>query len=123
MFKMRFEKLCAERNISPAAVCKAIGLSNSIYSKWNENSLPRNGTLRKISEYFDVSIEYLTGETDSPNITLKDRLFPEDTYSLQEKELIDLFRDSSPSIQFEVITILKNHIKEKTNSTKKASGK
>lgn len=85
MFKTRFEQLCNERKISPAAVCEAIGLSNSAYSKWTENSLPRNTTLLKIAEYFNVSIAYLKGETDDPDITLKERLFPGNCYGLTEK--------------------------------------
>lgn len=66
MFKKRFEQLCNERKTSPAAVCEAIGLSNSVYSKWNENSIPRNTTLLKIADFFNVSVEYLKGETDNP---------------------------------------------------------
>ena len=65
MFKKRFEQLCNERKTSPAAVCEAIGLSNSVYSKWNENSIPRNTTLLKIADFFNVSVEYLKGETDN----------------------------------------------------------
>ena len=87
MFKTRFEQLCNERKISPAAVCEAIGLSNSAYSKWTENSLPRNTTLLKIAEYFNVSIAYLKGETDDPDITLKERLFPEIATDLRKKPL------------------------------------
>ena len=66
MFKKRFEQLCNERKTSPAAVCEAIGLSNSVYSKWNENSIPRNTTLLKIADFFNVSVAYLKGETDNP---------------------------------------------------------
>ena len=66
MFKKRFEQLCNERKTSPAAVCEAIGLSNSVYSKWNENSMPRNTTLLKIADFFNVSVAYLKGETDNP---------------------------------------------------------
>lgn len=66
MFKKRFEQLCNERKTSPATVCEAIGLSNSVYSKWNENSIPRNTTLLKIADFFNVSVEYLKGETDNP---------------------------------------------------------
>lgn len=66
MFKKRFEQLCNERKTSPAAVCEAIGLSNSVYSKWSENSIPRNTTLLKIADFFNVSVAYLKGETDNP---------------------------------------------------------
>ena len=65
MFKKRFEKLCNERNVAPTAVCMAIGLSNATYSCWTDDSIPRRATLLKLSDYFNVPVEYFT-EEDQP---------------------------------------------------------
>ena len=62
MFKNIFTNLCNKNNVSPTAVCIAIGLSNAAYSNWDENSVPRKTTLLKIANYFNVSVEYLLGE-------------------------------------------------------------
>lgn len=64
MFKDNFIKLCAERNIAPTVVCKAIGLSNAAYSAWDNNSVPRRTTLKKLADYFGVSVDYLLGKED-----------------------------------------------------------
>lgn len=61
MFKTVFTKLCNERGESPTAVCLKVGLSNSAYTAWNENSVPRLSTLMKIADYFGVSTDYLLG--------------------------------------------------------------
>lgn len=64
MFKKRFEKLCSDRGLAPSMVCMNIGLSNSAYSMWDENSVPRKTTLIKIAEFFDVSVDYLLGREE-----------------------------------------------------------
>lgn len=66
MFKKNFVNLCIKKGISPSQVCKAIGLSNSVYSQWDDNSVPRRTTLKKIADYFGVSPESLL--TDEPSV-------------------------------------------------------
>ncbi|MBR2388086.1 MAG: helix-turn-helix transcriptional regulator [Clostridia bacterium] len=62
MFKKIFVDLCIKKNEAPTSVLKKLGLTNATYSKWTETSIPRETTLKKISDYFGVSIEYLKGE-------------------------------------------------------------
>ena len=62
MFKTIFTQLCNAKNESPAFVMEQLGFSNSMYSKWNENTVPRPSTLIKIADYFGVSVEYLKGD-------------------------------------------------------------
>ena len=58
-----FTKLCNERQKSPTSVCMELGLSDAIYTYWKKNgSVPRDATLKKIADYFEVSTEYLIGE-------------------------------------------------------------
>ena len=65
MFKDIFIRLCSERNIAPTVVCKAIGLSNAAYSAWDNNSVPRQTTLKKLADYFNVSVDYLLGKEEA----------------------------------------------------------
>ena len=64
MFWKRFNELCLENGASPNGVCKELGFSNATATHWKQGSSPSNNTLKKIADYFNVSVEYLLGETD-----------------------------------------------------------
>ena len=68
MFKTIFTKLCNEKGESPTSVCLKVGLSNSAYTAWDDQSVPRLATLLKIADYFGVSTDYLLGreQAESP---------------------------------------------------------
>lgn len=57
-----FEKLCAEKGVTPYRVCKETGLTTSTISNWKAGRYtPKADKLQKIADYFDVSIEFLMG--------------------------------------------------------------
>ena len=99
MFKTIFIKLCNERGESPTAVCLKVGLSNSAYTAWTDQSVPRMTTLVKLAEYFGVSVDYLMGRehTGAPFAEKSDgeqgavRLSLE-PLSPRELELVRLYR-------------------------------
>ena len=66
-FKSNFERICAEKNVSPSFVCTKIGISTSNYSQWTEESVPRKTTLLKIADVLDVSVEELLAKEKSPS--------------------------------------------------------
>ncbi|MCR4692264.1 MAG: helix-turn-helix domain-containing protein [Firmicutes bacterium] len=82
MVKDTFEKLCAKKGVSPSSVCQYIGISSAAYSQWKADTIPRNTTLKKMADYFDVSVDYLLG---------KEERNPE--LSKQEQYLLDCFRE------------------------------
>lgn len=58
----RIEELCNSRGISQGKLEKELGFSNGSISKW-KNSTPNPDRLKKLADYFGVSVEYLmTGE-------------------------------------------------------------
>ena len=59
-------RLCEENNTKPYVIAKAIGASNSVCTKWKNGSVPNGETLLKLSNYFNVSVDYLLGRTDTP---------------------------------------------------------
>ncbi len=61
MFWDNLIKLCNNRGISPNGVCLELGLSNATATKWKNGAIPRNATLKKIADYFGVSVDYLLG--------------------------------------------------------------
>lgn len=61
VFYDRFVELCKIKKMSPAAVAKDIGLSNSSTTTWKNGSIPKGDTLQKLADYFGVSVDYLLG--------------------------------------------------------------
>ena len=61
-FYNRFLELCVASGESAPAVMDKIGLSNAAPSGWKKGKQPNKSTLKKLSEYFDVSIDFLKGE-------------------------------------------------------------
>ncbi len=70
MFWNNFVKLCNKINKSPNGVCAELGYSTAIASKWKKGSTPRDTTLKKIADYFGVSVSDLT-EDSSEQISVK----------------------------------------------------
>lgn len=58
--------LCKENNISQRKLEKDLDLSNGSSSKWAKSS-PSTDVLQKIADYFNVSIDYLTGKSKYRN--------------------------------------------------------
>ena len=65
MFYDTFIQLCNSVNKSPSAVVTELGMNKSAVTNWkNRKTPPRDSTLQKIADYFDVSVDYLlNGET------------------------------------------------------------
>lgn len=59
--------LCKERNVSVASVEKACGMSHGVLRRWNVQH-PTAERLRKVSEYFGVTVSYLLDETDERDV-------------------------------------------------------
>lgn len=62
MFKKRFIVLCNKKGVPPTVACKAIGLSSATFSKWDDNSIPRQATLQKFADYFGCTVDELLAE-------------------------------------------------------------
>lgn len=55
--------------ISQQKLADSIGVSRSTIAMWElGNSEPDNGNLTKLAHYFNVSVDYLLGENDSPSL-------------------------------------------------------
>lgn len=66
-FQNRFVELADELNEkSKSQRAKIIGISNTTYSNaYNYGIIPKTSSLIKIADYFNISIEYLIGNTDN----------------------------------------------------------
>lgn len=61
MFYEIVNNLCKERKTTITRMAEEIGLSNAAPTSWRKGSTPKLSTVKKISKYFDVPVEYLLG--------------------------------------------------------------
>ena len=71
MFYDRFIKLCEDSNIKPTPLLRKLGLSSGNLQKWQNGATVNSSVLIKIADYFNVSVDYLLGRTDDPDIRKK----------------------------------------------------
>lgn len=56
----RIKLLCEKKSTNFAEVERRIGISNGQIRRWNDSS-PKLENVKKVAEYFNVSLDYLTG--------------------------------------------------------------
>ena len=71
-FWNQMQNLCKEKNTTPTAVTKLLGLSTSMTTQWKNGRIPNGKTLSKIAEYFNVTTDYLLGKESTSTITFSD---------------------------------------------------
>ena len=112
-FYERVETLRKQRNISQGNLEKELGFSNGSISKWKSSS-PTPERLKKLADYFNVSVEYL--------LTGKEKEVGEEYYLNEEtkeiaqeifenpdlKSLFDMSRKMSPERLKAHIEFMKN---------------
>lgn len=65
LFSTRLQELRERRGKNQAEIAKEIGVSRSSYAGYETmNIIPPYKTIRKLAEYFDVSVDYLMGQTN-----------------------------------------------------------
>ena len=62
MFWKIFIDLCAKNDISPNAVAKKLSISSGAVTRWKNGATPNDVTLKKIANYFNVSVDYLLND-------------------------------------------------------------
>ena len=91
MFYQIFLKLCAQKNVKPNHVTKAIGMSNATATDWKNGRIPRDVTLQKLSNYFGVTVDYLLGKEQEKKPTAR-VLSLSDTFTPRETALVIAYR-------------------------------
>lgn len=67
----RLNLLCTQRGTTITNVIKELGLSTSLPTNWKKGIMPNAETIIKLSDYFNVSVDYLYGRTDVPHVFKK----------------------------------------------------
>lgn len=62
----RTKLLCKKKNITLQQLTDNVGISASLIRKWGRGASPSIDKVRRIADFFDVSIDYLIGASDIP---------------------------------------------------------
>lgn len=93
----RVSDLAKKQHIGLKELAVKLGLSESAIYQWRKSS-PKTETLEKVADYFNVSMDYLQGRTDNPNVIdieeqpsmAKQVMMRMDTDGLSDKELDEI---------------------------------
>ena len=67
IFSERLCQLRNERNVSQVALAKEVGVSSRVYQDYEYGKREAQmTTLIRMADFFGVSLDYLTGRTDTP---------------------------------------------------------
>lgn len=80
IFRERLSKLMTEHNINQLGLAKELGVTQSTLSR-NINGIhrPKAEIIEKIAKYFNVSVDYLLGNTDSRSVAIQATIQPNET--------------------------------------------
>ena len=62
----RIRNLCMENGLTVTELCKQVTGSSGNLPTWKKGNI-KSESLCKIADYFNVSVDYLLGRTDTPN--------------------------------------------------------
>lgn len=99
MFYENYLELCSKKGKSKTAVAKEIGLVSKSVTGWKNGAIPRNGTLKKLADYFGITVEELMKEEN-----------PAGQGGIEDKEMAALMEEwkNRPDAQRKII---KEHLK------------
>lgn len=103
MFYDRYLELCNEKGVSPSKAALSNGISKTSVTRWKDGAVPNPDILSSFASYFNVSIDYLLGNTDikkEPAPKIGDELFGE------EAKILKLFRAAPPELKAAALGML-----------------
>ena len=69
IFSERFKTLKHSKNITTVAIANKLGITKQSVHTWETmKTLPSADKLVELADYFGVSIDYLVGRTDKPEV-------------------------------------------------------
>lgn len=108
MFYDRFMELCSSKGVKPTPLVLEMGLSSSNVSQWKKGSTPRPEVLKRIAEYFGVSVGYLIdvdGEKEKP---------PAHGGELSKDKLLKMVQETDDEeMLLEIMALVAERLKEK----------
>lgn len=98
----RIKELAKKRGVSLKKVATDLGFGENTIYKWKTQS-PKGEYLEKVADYFDVTVDYLLGRTDTPQFTRKDerdvqKILEEMTEGLNNKNELAFLKNGGEEI-------------------------
>ena len=94
MFWNNFVALCAKHNTKPNPVAKELDLSSGSVTKWKNGATPNDTTLKKIADYFGVTVDDLKADSaPSPTPKLKPEAGIAFYLTAHEADILTAYRD------------------------------
>ncbi|CDQ17979.1 helix-turn-helix domain-containing protein [Halobacillus karajensis] len=93
-FSKRLKKLREDRKLSQEGLAKELGLPRTSITHYESGSdrVPRNKRLNEIADFFDVSVDYLLGRTESEALTDSEKSFIDDSKELTIEDLQEKYK-------------------------------
>ena len=66
MFWEKFDALCKKEGKTASAIAKELGVTSAAITGWKKGAIPRDAVLRRIAKYFNVTVEYLLSDAETP---------------------------------------------------------
>lgn len=104
MFYENFDALCKKRGKSKSEVAEAVGLTAKSCTGWKNGAIPRNGTLKKIADYFGITVEELMGTKKEPA--------GQGGLDEQMQMIVDLLNGATQEERDAVETLLRSKVKK-----------
>ena len=95
MFYKKVSDLCKRNGIAMTTLAVTLGFSKSMVTNWKRTeATPRASTVKKIADYFGVSVDYFLEENNElvKTATPAAKPAPADEYTDEEKRLVGAYR-------------------------------
>lgn len=100
----RIRKVAKDRGLPVKYVLSEIGLGTSAVQHMGE-SFPKTNTICKIADYFGVSVDYLCGRTDTPDLQNDD-----------DVKIFNVLKQLSPVSRAEILLLAKEKLDKQENT-------
>lgn len=88
-----FERLCKENGVNASIVSRETGISTSTFSSWKRGEYtPKQEKLKKVADYFGVTLEYLMTGKDTPVLLYTDIEMGE--YNAEVRKLMEVLNNA-----------------------------
>lgn len=106
MFWDNFYNACQKKGIKPTPLVEELNISKGSITSWKNGGIPNGEALVKISEYLDVSIDYLLKGNEKLNIGCNSTFHNNGTVAISENQKLNFSEDTPAQVNDEMTTEL-----------------
>lgn len=68
-FYTRLTQLRKAKGVSQAEIINTLGFGRNAFTQWKHGAMPNSSSQKVLADYFGVSVDYLMGRTETPNVS------------------------------------------------------